>query len=348
MRLLNMSEWALWLVVGLFLAAAVTILMAGARMARTADRLADLTGFGEALFGAVLLGGSTSLPGIITSVTTAYQGYAELAVSNAVGGITVQTAFLAVADTTYRQANLEHAAASIENLLQSTLLISLLAIPLLAMAGPQTTAWGISPASIILVLAYIFGVRLIGYTRTSPLWRPQKTEETRLDRPAEPPAENTFQIAKVWLKFGALALAVAVGGYLVAQTGITLADRTGLSQTIVGAFLTAVATSLPELVTSISAVQHGALALAVGGVIGGNSFDVLFLAFADAAYRRGSIYHAMTDEQVFVIAEALLLTGILLLGLLRRERSGILGIGFESFLVFILYLASFALLFFTK
>ena len=85
----------------------------------------------------------------------------------------------------------------------------------------------------------------------------------------------------------------------------------------------------------------------MGGVIGGNAFDVLFVAFADVAYRGGSIYHAVTSQQVFVIALTLLLTGILLLGLLRRKKSGIFGIGFESFLVIVLYLGAFALLSFT-
>ena len=85
---------------------------------------------------------------------------------------------------------------------------------------------------------------------------------------------------------------------------------------------------------------QGALTLAVGNIIGGNSFDVLFVAFADGAYRSGSIYHAMTNQQVFVVAETLLLTGILLLGLLRRQKHGIGGIGFESILVLVVHGAS--------
>ena len=73
---------------------------------------------------------------------------------------------------------------------------------------------------------------------------------------------------------------------------------------------------------------------------------MLFVAFADVAYQGGSIYHAMTDRQVFVVAEALLLTGILLLGLLRREKHGVGGIGFESFLVIAVYVGAFLVLFF--
>jgi cation:H+ antiporter len=314
-------------------------------MTRIADRLADVTGLGEALFGAVLLGGTTSLPGIVASVTAAYQGYAELAISNAIGGIAVQTAFLAVADMTYRHANLEHAAASIENLVQGALLATLLAIPLIAMAAPQVVFWGVHPATLMLIAAYLFGLRLVHSARSEPFWMPQHTRETRVDEPDASTAE-WVKLRSLWLGFALFGLLVAVAGFVVAKCGIAIAERTGISESVVGALFTAVATSLPELVTSVAAVRRGALTLAVGGIIGGNCFDVLFIAFSDIAYREGSIYHAITEHQIFIIALTQLLTGILLLGLLRREKSGIGNIGFESFLVIVLYLGAMAMLMF--
>ena len=75
------------LTVAVFIASSDVIAVVGTRMARIADSLADLTGLGEAVFGAVLLGASTSISGIIVSVTVASAGKADLAVSNAVGGI---------------------------------------------------------------------------------------------------------------------------------------------------------------------------------------------------------------------------------------------------------------------
>ena len=346
MQLFAFDTWPLWGVVLLFVGSAAVITIAGTRMTRLADRLADVTGLGEAIFGAVLLGGSTSLPGIVTSVATAFDGYPELAISNAVGGIAAQTTFLAVADITYHKANLEHAAASVENLLQGALLTTLLAVPLLAASAPVFSVYGIHPASLVLVLAYIFGVRLVAQARSTPLWKPSQTKETEVDDPETADTEDA-DLTRLWLSFAGLALTVAVAGYLVAQSGINLSNRTSLSQTLIGGLFTAFVTSLPELITSVAAVRQGALTLAVGGVIGGNCFDVLFVAFADVAYRDGSIYHAITNQQTFIIALTLLLTGILLLGLLRREKQGIMGIGFESFLVLVLYVGAFGLLFWT-
>jgi cation:H+ antiporter len=345
MRALDLASWPLVAVVAAFLAAALVIAVAGTHLARRADRLADITGVGEALFGAVLLGGITSLPGIVTSVSTAWQGFPQLAASNAIGGIAVQTAFLAVADMAYRKANLEHAAASLENLMQGALLSTLLAIPILAMAGPEVTLFSVHPATAFLVAAYLFGLRVIAHAREDQLWKPKATAETQHDQVRqERPDRRT--LVSLWVGFAALAVTVGLAGYVVAQAGIAISQRTGLSESVVGALLTAVATSLPELVTSVAAVRHGALTLAVGGIIGGNSFDVLFLAFSDVAYRDGSLYHAIGDGQLFIMALTLLLTGVLLLGLLRREKRGLANIGFESVLVLALYLGGFGTLFF--
>jgi cation:H+ antiporter len=79
-------------------------------------------------------------------------------------------------------------------------------------------------------------------------------------------------------------------------------------------------------------------------VLGGNLFDVLFLAFSDVAFRAGSLYHAITAVQSAWLALSLLMVAVLLLGLLRRERHGVANIGFESLVVLVLYAGGVALL----
>lgn len=334
---------SLFLHILMFIGAAIVIGFGGWRLAGVADRLADRTGLGEALTGAIFLGASTSLPGLVTSVTAAAQGYAELAVSNAIGGIAAQTVFLAIADIAYTRANLEHAAASATNILQGALLIALLAVPMLAMSSPEVALWGIHPATPVLIAGYLYGMRIVSKARSEPMWRPQMTPETQRDQPAHEVRKEG--LAGLWLRFAALAATVAVGGWGVARSGVFIAESTGLSETAVGALFTAVTTSLPELVTAIAAVRQGALKLAVSDIIGGNAFDTLFLAVADGAYREGSIYHAVTSFQLFLLALSVLLTGILLMGLVRREKSGIANIGFESFLILVLYVGAMLFLF---
>ncbi|MFO8149739.1 MAG: hypothetical protein R6T93_05560, partial [Trueperaceae bacterium] len=103
----DLSTWGLPALVAAFAGAALLISVAGVTVASRADVIADRTGLGEAIVGALILGGSTSLAGLVASVTAAWQGHPSLAISNAIGGIAIQTAFLAVADVTYRRANLE-------------------------------------------------------------------------------------------------------------------------------------------------------------------------------------------------------------------------------------------------
>jgi len=331
--------------IGILLIAAVTIIVGGSRFTYVADRLADITGWGEALFGGVLVGATTSLPGLMASVTAAASGHAELAFANALGGIAAQTFFLAIADMIYRPANLEHAAASLSNMVQGTLLIALLAIVLLLMASPAVSLAGVHPGSLALVIAYVFGLRIVRRAERGETWSAVRTAETVMDQPSEEAMPTGRALTLLWVRFVVLGVIVAIAGYAVAQAGIALAAQTKLSETVVGVFLTAIVTSLPELATAVAAVRQGALTLAVGNIIGGNSFDVLFVAFADFAFREGSIYAALGFDQVFVIALAITMTAVLLLGLLRRERHGIANIGFESFLILVLYLGGCGVLF---
>ncbi len=322
--------------VAIFCVAAAGIGLAGVRMAFLADVIADRSGWGEALAGAALLGAATSLPGIVTSVTTAAAGHPELAAANALGGIAAQTAFLALGDITYRRANLEHAAASPTNLTQAVILLVLLAIPLLAVNVPAVSVGGMHPATLVLLPAYAAGLHLTRQVAWAPRWFPARTRETREDLPEEDRWKRLSN-RRLAAEFAAMAAAVGLCGWIVGQSGIAISTATGISGSTVGALMTAVVTSLPELVTTLAAIRRGALQLAVGGIIGGNCFDVLFLAFADIAYRDGSLYHAMGASASFWLGLSILMTGILLLGLLHRQKHGPGNIGFESGALLLLY-----------
>jgi len=321
----------------LFVVATVVIAVAGTRLARAGDQLADLTGLGEAVVGALLLGITTSLPGIITTVYAAWTQHPELAVSNAVGGIAAQTFFLAIADIVYRRTNLEHAAASFANLMQGVLLVGLLALVLVGTSGPPLSLFHLHPFSLLMIFGYLAGSRLISKASRRPMWNPEITQDTVEDAPNYENQAN-FTLRGVAVRFTFLALLVAGAGYALAEAGIVIAEQSGLSEGMVGSLFTAISSSLPELIVSVAAVRQGALTLAVGNIIGGNTFDVIFVSLADIAYLEGSIFHAITHEQIFTIALTVLMTAVLLLGLLHREKRGIANIGWESLLMILLYL----------
>jgi cation:H+ antiporter len=333
-------HWSVNLLV--FVVAALIIGRAGTKMAGLADQLADRTGVGEAIAGTIFLGISTSLAGITASVTAALEGHAALALSNAMGGIAVQTAFLAIADLTYTKANLEHAAASITNMIQATLLILLLAIVLLGLSGPEISVTHIHPISFLIGIALLAGFLLVYQTKEQPMWRPKSTSMTVEDVPERQNLDTPLK--GLVLRFARNAVTVMIAGAVVAHTSANIAQQTGMTQTIAGALLSAVATSLPELVTTIASVKRGALTLAVSDIVGGNCFDVLFVLAADIAYLKGSIYHGdgVGKREIFLTTITVLLNVVILLGLLYRQKKGPANIGFESILVFVLYLAGLA------
>ncbi|MCB1746311.1 MAG: sodium:calcium antiporter [Gammaproteobacteria bacterium] len=328
------------LLVLVLVVAALVILVVGIRLSRVAEALARATGLGEAVVGGALLGASTSLSGAVVSVSAAGAGAVDLAASNAVGGIAAQTFFLAVADLCHRGANLEHAAASTENMANAALLALMLALVLLYPYLPDWQIAGVFVGTPLLFAVYIGGLRGVARIRTQPMWLPLRTRHTRLEPVAAVAGVAAGSRCRLLLEFVPLAAIMAVAGWLVAAAGVECAARLEARQSVVGALLTAVITSLPELVTTLAAVRIGALQLAVGGIIGGNTFDVLFLAFADVAYRDGSLYHAIAADVTFWIVLSLVMTAVLSYGLVRRERHGPANIGSESLAVLAIYLGA--------
>jgi cation:H+ antiporter len=151
-------------------------------------------------------------------------------------------------------------------------------------------------------------------------------------------------LGSLWLRFALAAGITALAGWLLARAAVPISLHTGLSQTLVGGVLTGLAGSLPELVTALAAVRMGALSLAVGDILGGNCFDALIVGFSDLAYPGASIYAAAGPQQDFLLALTVLLSAVLLMGLVYREKHGVANIGLESFLMLLFYVGGIALL----
>lgn len=313
---------------------ALVVVFAGSRLVRMADELADRTGLGEVVFGVLFLAGVTSLPDFAATLSAAVDARPDLAMSNVMGSMALNLAFLGVADIVYRHANLEHAAASPANLMLAGLLIVLLTLPLLAIFTPAVTQWSVHPVTPVIVAAYLFGLRLVRHTQARPMWFPRQTRQTVPDKPEK---HHHNRSATVWLGFLTMAVVTGIAGWILMEAAKGIADRTVLSDTLVGGLFTALATSTPELVTSIVAVRIGALTLAVSNIFGTNCFNMLVVAAADAGYSQGSIYHDMAPVQMTWGLVSILMSAILLLGMVRRETYGIGRIGFESALILAVY-----------
>lgn len=323
------GQWTVGASAAIFVVAGALTVVGSVRLVGLGDTLAERTGWGQALFGAVFFGLATSLSGIVMTATASAAGQAELGYSNAVGGIAAQTLAVAVADAAYRRVNLEHAAASPSNLMFGTLLIALLAMALWASMTPDVTLLGLHPASALLVGVYLGGLRLIRDRSEKPMWRATPTSET-LPEEASTEEDDRRGTVTLWALFVPVGLVVAVGGWAIAQAAGNIVDATGLQAGFVGAGLMGLVNALPETVTAVAAVRRGAITLAVAAILGGNCLDVLNLVVGDVALRGGSIYHAAGNNELLVTATGLFMTAVLLAGLLLRQSRGWGRLGFEG------------------
>jgi cation:H+ antiporter len=106
----------------------------------------------------------------------------------------------------------------------------------------------------------------------------------------------------VWLEFLISAALITLAAHQLAKFGDIIAVRTGLGGMFVGTLLIAGATSLPEVITTISALRQGLPELAAGNLLGSNMFNMVMLAILDMAHQRRRILrlaamrHALTGS----------------------------------------------------
>lgn len=297
------------------------------------------------------MGASTSLPGLMVSFEAALKGQANLSISNSIGSIAAQTFYIAIADIALRKAKLTHKDTVSTSLLQSAVVISLLSLISLAMLAPSLEVWHIHPVTPVIILFIIVGFKFIQDIKSHPIWVPRETaEEEKKDASSEKEGRKSKNEqenkSSIYFKYTVYLALVGTGGWLISYGGSKLLQMSGLSQVVMGATLMAIATSLPELVTAISAVRNGNISLAIGDIVGGNAFDTIMVAIADLVYTEGSIFTGVSMNVKFLVSLAILLTGIVLAGFIRREKKGIKEVGLESAVVILFYMIGIAIVIF--
>ncbi len=152
-------------------------------------------------------------------------------------------------------------------------------------------------------------------------------------------ALSGFGLPELVLVFGSSAGAVGGAGIVLARSGDAIAERTGLGGLVVGMFLLAGATSLPEIATDMSAALAGAPNLAVGDLFGSSMANMAILALVDLVYR-GRVWTQVGLGQARLAAVAIALTSVALLALLVRQPVAIGWVGVETIVMVAGYLAA--------
>lgn len=317
--------------------AAVVVGFAGARLTRAAKELADRTRLTEAFVGLLLLGSATSLPEIATTTIAASHGNADLAVSNLLGGVAAQVAILVLADAV-APGPLTARATSPVVLLQGVALVVMLALVALAVSVGEVSLGRTGLWTPLFVVAYLGLLVLLKRTRTRAAW------ETGEEPGPDEVAGDHRPWARLVLTLAASAAAILVAGFALARSAEAIGEGTHLGSSFVGVSLLALATSLPEVSTSLTAGRLGLPTMAFSNILGTNLLEVAILFVADLSYP-GPVLDEVGAFGVAAAALGILLTCIYLVGLLERRERSFLRLGVDSWLVLAAYGTGMALLY---
>ncbi len=296
-----------------FIGLAVVIIVAGTLLAKACDVLSVVTGLGGSMTGIVLMGLATSLPEVSVGCRAARISEPDLAVGDLLGASLFNLLILAVLDMTTRTGGrlLSRQAAAHALTALGSIVMAGIALLFIVMDLELPTIWRFGPGTLTLMVAYLLSLRLIYHDQTM-------TPAVHLESPARKAVVLTPAAGrKALVAFLLCAAAIFVAGPRVTDTAEQLAALTGLGGTFVGTVFLPLATSLPEITTTQQAVRMRSYDLAVGNILGSNTFNMLILVVVDFVYE-GPLLSSVSNTHAITAACAIIVTSVDTMGMLYR------------------------------
>jgi cation:H+ antiporter len=318
-------------------ACAVIILIAGTRLSHYGDIIARHTGLGGGWIGLVLMASVTSLPELVTGVTSVtIADVPDIAVGNVLGACVLNLAMIVVLDAMHRHASI-YQVASQGHTLGAAFGVVMLGVVAFGMLAAPSLDLGFGHVGIVtpaLLALYLVAIRTIyQYERGAA------AAAAAAAVAAEPVPEMTRRQAA--LRY-AVAATVVVGAALwLPFAARALADAMGWTDSFVGTLLVATTTTLPELTVTIASVRIGALDMAVGNLVGSNLFNLAILGVDDLAYLKGPLLAAAAPAHALSAISAGVMSGALIVALVARPQARLLNfVGWTSVLIALIYFAN--------
>jgi cation:H+ antiporter len=316
-----------------FAVCAALIAVAGTLLSRYGDVIADKTGLSGTWIGLALLATVTSLPDLVTGASAVVLAEApNLALGDILGSCVFNLFLLTILDLLHRKESV-FSRASRGHILAagfSVLLIGFIGFNLLLGAHtPQLAIGHVGAYSVVIVLIYAVAMRTV--------FRYERAEHAAYteERAERYPHISLRQAS--WRYAGAATVIVAAGIWLP-FVGTALAATMGWHLTFVGTLFVAAATSLPEAVVTIAALRIGALDMAVSNLLGSNLFNGLLVALDDVLYLKGPLLANVSPLHGLSALSAIMMTGVVIIGLLFRPRGQLLRImSWASLMIFSIY-----------
>ncbi len=339
-----------------FLLASTVIVFTGIQLSRYGDVIAEKTGIGRAWIGLVLLAGVTSLPELVTGISSvSLVGSVDIALGDVWGSCVYNLVIIALLDALNGKESIFKGVGRV-HLVSSGYSIMLLAIGLFSMLFasfvPSLNIFGIviGLTTPVIVIVYIIGVRAVYYYEKKLLKEVLK-ESVKSHKKVDFYKNITLNKAVTLYVINAIVL-VGAAGWLpfIADH---LSEITGLGESFMGGVLVAMTTSLPEVVVSVAALRIGAQDMAVANMLGSNMFNMVVLFIDDIFYYKAPLFSAISPVHSMTALVAIMMTGVVLIGLTYRPigaHSGkhIMALSYYSVMLVALWLSSIVFLFFSN
>lgn len=245
----------------LFAAGLVLIIKGGDLFVDAATWIAEASGIPKFIIGATVVSFATTLPEMLVSVFAALEGNADIAVGNAVGSVTANTGLIMCLSLICMNCAMTRKQFG----LKAGLLLTTIAVLFVFTRDSQLSI--LESACILVIFAIFLAENLI-------VGRREQDAETESH---ERPKIDAKTIAVNIGKFVLGAAAIVLGAQLLIDNGSALAQMIGVPDSIIAATMIAIGTSLPELVTTITAIRKKQSSLSVGNIIGANIMDLTLI-----------------------------------------------------------------------
>jgi cation:H+ antiporter len=273
------------------------------------------------LIGLTIVAFGTSSPEATVSIVAALEGSAGVAMGNVVGSNIFNITLVVGLTALLNPLKVENE--TIRKEIPFTLLASMALLILVSDIWLQSLSENIITRSDGLILLLFFAVFLYYIFEVARNSRDMVKE-------AQSSSEPVSWGKNILLTIGGLA-AIIFGGDIVVNNATKIALAFGMSETLVGLTIVAVGTSLPELITSITAAIKKQSDIAIGNIVGSNIFNILFvLGTASVISPLAVDGQIITDVLLMII-----LTGLLLIFSRTNFKVG----KFEGIFLVIAYIA---------
>ncbi len=318
----------------IFLVSTTLLVLAAIKLAEYGDVIACRTGLGGMFIGTLLMAGATSLPEFLTSINAIQQNVLNIAAGNMLGSNMFNMLLIGLLDLIFFQQRLLRRVAMKHALTASIAVFLTGRVTFFILADIEIQIGWVGLDSLFVISAYTVGVWLIRANDGGG--EAQMSEEVLCTMPSLRTGVIGFTIAALVL--------ILVSPYLVSSSA-EIAEITGLGTGFVGTVLVALITSLPELVSVITAVRIGAHDMAVGNLFGSNVFNMAALGLTDLVYTQGRFLGAVDPQFALVGLLGLLLTALALIGNQARLERRIWIVEIDALLLILAYFAGVWLLY---